>query len=136
MFQAGAPRAGIAGLPEETRPRVGDRGPDRVAFGMELVGADPRAVAFAEDKLPTRLNYFLGNDPKGWRTGVPTHARIRYAGVYPGIDLVYYGNQRQLEHDFVVAPGVDPAQIRWRFEGIDNLELEPDGSLAVRVGSS
>ncbi|MCL4178601.1 MAG: SBBP repeat-containing protein [Verrucomicrobia bacterium] len=136
MFRAGDPRGGIADLPEETRSRGAFRGPDRVAFGMELVGADPRAVAFAEDKLPTRVNYFLGNDPQGWRTGVTTHARIRYVGVYPGIDLVYYGNQRQLEHDFVVAPGVDPAQIRWRFEGIDGLELEPDGSVAVRVGSS
>jgi hypothetical protein len=136
MFRAGEPRGGNADLPEATRSRGTFRGPDRVAFGMELVGADPRAVALAEDQLSTRVNYFLGNDPQGWRTGVATHARIRYVGVYPGIDLVYYGNQRQLEHDFVVAPGVDPAQIRWRFEGIDSLELEPDGSMAVRVGSS
>jgi hypothetical protein len=136
MFQL-AERSGDAGRwPDGVQARSSSPGPDRLAFGMELIGADPRARALTEAELPTRVNYFVGNDPRAWRTGVATHARIRYLEVYPGIDLVYYGNQRQLEHDFVVAPGVDPAQIRWRFEGIDGLELEPDGALVVRVGNS
>jgi hypothetical protein len=107
-----------------------------LSFGMELVGSDAKAGVIAEQDLPTRVNYFVGNDPRAWRTGVATHARVRYQAVYPGIDLVYYGNQRQLEHDFVVAPGADPARILWRFEGTDDLELRPDGGLTVSVGSA
>ena len=56
-------------------------------------------------------NYFIGNDPAKWRTNVPNYAKVKYAGVYPGVDLVYYGNQGQLEYDFVVAPGADPKVI-------------------------
>jgi hypothetical protein len=116
------------------RSAVALRQTTRLAFGMELVGGDAQAAVLAEQGLPTKVNYLVGNDPRAWRTGVTTHGRLRYQGVYPGIDVVYYGNQRQLEHDFVVAPGADPSQIRWRFEGTDRLELEPDGSLRVEVG--
>jgi hypothetical protein len=42
---------------------------------------------------------------------VPNYAKVKYTSVYPGVDLVYYGNQRQLEYDFVVQPGADPRQI-------------------------
>ena len=63
------------------------------------------------DELPGKANYFIGNDPKKWRTDVPTYAKVKYEGVYPGIDLIYYGNQRQFEYDFVVAPGSDPKAI-------------------------
>jgi len=64
------------------------------------------------DELPGKSNYFIGNDPQKWRTNVPTYAKVKYQGVYPGVDLVYYGNQGgQLEYDFVVAPGADPSAI-------------------------
>jgi len=64
------------------------------------------------EELPGKTNYFIGNDPKKWRTNVPTYAQVRYHDVYPGVDLVYYGNQGgQLEYDFVVAPGADPSAI-------------------------
>ncbi len=108
----------------------------RLALGMELVGGNSRAEARAEQDLPTCVNYYVGNDPRAWRTNVRTHARIRYVGVYPGIDVVFYGNQRQLEHDFEVAPGIDPGQIRWRFVGADHWKLESDGSLVVEAGST
>src|SRR5947207_7339241 len=74
---------------------------------MKLVGANQAAKVTALDELPGKSNYFIGNDPKKWRTDVPTYGKVKYQGVYPGIDLVYYGNQRQLEYDFVVAPGAD-----------------------------
>src|SRR5437764_2696641 len=78
---------------------------------MKLMGANRAAKVTALDELPGKTNYFIGNDPKKWRTGVPTYGKVKYEGVYPGVDLVYYGNQRQLEYDFVVAPGADPKTI-------------------------
>ena len=79
---------------------------------MRLVGANPTAEVSGLDELPGKSNYFIGNDPKKWRTDVPNYAKVKYESVYPGVDLVYYGNQRQLEYDFVVAPGADPSAIR------------------------
>ncbi len=78
---------------------------------MKLVGANPKAKVSGLDELPGKSNYFVGNDPKKWRTNVANYAKVKYANVYPGVDLVYYGNQRQLEYDFVVQPGADPRQI-------------------------
>jgi hypothetical protein len=78
---------------------------------MELVGANAAAKVTGLEELPGKSNYFIGNDPKKWRTNVPNYAKVKYANVYPGVDLVYYGNQGQLEYDFVVAPGADPRQI-------------------------
>jgi hypothetical protein len=79
---------------------------------MKLVGANPRAKVSGLDELPGKSNYFIGNDPKKWRTNVPNYAKVKYANVYPGVDLVYYGNQGQLEYDFVVSPGADPNSIQ------------------------
>lgn len=81
------------------------------ALKMKLVGANPTARVIGLEELPGKSNYFIGNDPKEWQTNVPTFAKVRYEGVYPGVDLVYYGNQSQLEFDFVVAPGADPTAI-------------------------
>ena len=78
---------------------------------MKLIGANPAAKVVGLEELPGKSNYFLGKDPKKWRTNVPTYARVKYANVYPGVDVVYYGNQWQLEYDFVVSPGADPQAI-------------------------
>jgi len=78
---------------------------------MKLVGANATAKLTGLAELPGKSNYFIGNDPKKWRTNVPNYAKVKYTSVYPGVDLVYYGNQRQLEYDFVVQPGADPRQI-------------------------
>src|SRR4051812_12872581 len=75
---------------------------------MKVLGASPSAAVVGMDELPAKSNYFIGNDPHKWRTNIPAYSRVHYADVYPGVDLVYYGNQRQLEYDFVVAPGGDP----------------------------
>jgi hypothetical protein len=82
---------------------------------MRLAGASPHAHVHGSDELPGKSNYFVGSDPSQWHTNVPTYAKVRYEGVYRGIDVVYYGNQRQLEYDFVVAPGADPRVIRLSF---------------------
>ena len=84
---------------------------------MRLEGSSSTARASGAERLPGKSNYFIGNDPKKWRTGVPQFARVNYESVYPGIDLTYYGNQRQLEYDFRVAPGADPSRIALQFQG-------------------
>lgn len=93
---------------------------------MKLVGANSNATVAGADELPGKANYFIGNDPKKWRTNVPAYAKVKYQDVYPGVDLVYYGNQGQLEYDFVVAPGADPRAIR--------LALDSSGSRQKAVG--
>jgi hypothetical protein len=80
---------------------------------MKLLGANRGAAVMGQAELSGRSNYFIGNDPKKWHTDVPNYAEVRYQDVYPGVDLVYYGNQGgQLEYDFVVAPGADPNSIK------------------------
>jgi uncharacterized repeat protein (TIGR01451 family) len=82
---------------------------------VKLTGADP---------LPGAVNYIIGKDPAKWRTNVATYAKVRYEQVYPGIDLVFYGNQRQLEYDFVLAPGANPDAIRLAVEGADRTSVD------------
>ncbi len=88
---------------------------EQAAVRMQLVGANSKAHLEGLEPLSGKSNYFLGNDSKKWRTNVPHYAKVRQQGVYPGIDLVYYGNPRQLEYDFVLSPGADPEKIRLEF---------------------
>jgi hypothetical protein len=99
---------------------------------MRLKNARPAAVK-GENMLPGVLNYITGNDPLKWRTGIETYARVRYAGIYPGIDLVYYGSEGQLEFDFVVAPGADPKHICMGFNGISGLHLDAENNLILTL---
>jgi uncharacterized protein (TIGR03437 family) len=114
-------------------------GPTRpaVTLSLRLANANPGAQLEPLDELPGKSNYFLGNDPSQWRTNVPNYARVRYREVYPGIDLVYYGNPAtagQLEYDFVVAAGADPKAIRLAVEGADATEVSAEGDLVLRAG--
>jgi len=87
-----------------------------VVLRMKLQGSNPTPVVVGVDELSGKANYFIGNDPDRWRTNVPTFAKVKYQSVYPGVDLVYYGPQNQLEYDFVVAPGADPTAITLEIE--------------------
>jgi Chitobiase/beta-hexosaminidase C-terminal domain/Bacterial Ig-like domain (group 3)/Beta-propeller repeat len=98
---------------------------------MQLAGSSTNAEPAGENPLPGKSNYLLGSDPAQWHTNVPAFAKVRYSGVYPGVDLIYYGNQQQLEYDFVVAPGADPAPIRIHFAGATGLKLDSGGDLVV-----
>jgi len=107
---------------------------------LRLVGANPVAKAVGEAQLPGRSNYFIGNDPRKWRTNVPTYAKVRYKNVYPGVDLDYHGNQRQLEYDFVVAPGADAARILLNVDLMGQpgnkqkvVRLDADGDLVIQT---
>jgi hypothetical protein len=84
---------------------------------MKLEGANTSATVSGAEPLPGKSNYFIGNDPKKWHHNVPQFARVQYKSVYPGVDLVYYGDQGQLEYDFRVAPAADPSQIALSFTG-------------------
>jgi PKD repeat protein len=101
---------------------------------MRLEGADSPEAITGIDQLAGTSNYFIGNDPEKWQKHVAQFGKVRYAGVYPGIDLVYYGNQRQLEFDFVVAPGADPKRIHLAYSGADKMEVDAQGNLILHVG--
>src|SRR5438128_5573471 len=98
---------------------------------MSLAGASSQAEVSGLDQLPGRSNYFIGNDPAKWRRNVPQFAEVRYSNVYPGIDLVYYGNQGQLEYDFEVAPGADPKLVALSVEGPDRVDLDSNGDIVL-----
>jgi hypothetical protein len=143
--QAGAPSQGR--VPERDRevaplaPGEGDAAsamsaaPPKV-LRMSVVGADASAAAEGGEELAGKVNYLVGDDPAGWRTQVSTFGRVRYREVYPGIDLIYYGNQRQLEYDFHVAPGADARAVSLRFDGADKMEVDAGGDLLLTLGES
>src|SRR5713101_5215748 len=106
-----------------------------VLLRMKIGGANRIARIEGLESLPGKSSYFIGNDPAKWRTNVPTYAKVRYEGVYPGVDLVYYGNQGQLEYDFVIAPGTNPRTIRLFVVGAERLEASSRGDLVLNTGS-
>ena len=121
-----AGKGSVAGGVEPQQPQV---------MRMKLVGGNAKERVVGLEELPGRSNYFIGNDPKKWRTNVPSYAQVKYEDIYPGVDLVYYGNQRQLEYDFVVAPGADPNQVKLSFAGADGMRVDmASGDLVLKVG--
>jgi uncharacterized repeat protein (TIGR01451 family) len=94
---------------------------------MKLVGSNPAAALAGADALPGKSNYMIGNDPQKWHSGIPQFGGVHYAAVYPGIDLVFYGNQGHLEYDFRVAPGANASQAELEFDGASNLKLKLSG---------
>ncbi|HEX2999281.1 MAG TPA: SBBP repeat-containing protein, partial [Armatimonadota bacterium] len=103
---------------------------------MKLRGANPHPQLRGVAAQPGRVNYFCGSDRRQWRTDIPLFARVRCAQVYPGVDLVYYGNGSQLEYDLVVAPGADPSCIALEFTGAQRESIHPNGDLVLSVGDT
>ena len=103
---------------------------------MTFAGANQTPTVSGDEKLPGIVNYFIGNDPEHWRTNIPTYKKVQYENLYEGIDVVYYGNQGQLEYDLVVAPGADPSQIQLAFDGTDHLTVDPTtGDLVLKLAT-
>lgn len=98
---------------------------------LSMAGANPDPEVDGLDLQPGKNNYLIGNDPSRWHVHVPLYGRVRYRGIYPGIDEVYYGNQRQLETDFVAAPGSHPENIFLRVGGASKLTLDEYGNVAI-----
>ncbi|HWP84233.1 MAG TPA: SBBP repeat-containing protein [Terriglobia bacterium] len=111
------------------------RQPERTTdlLRVKLAGANPHTAPEGMEALPGTVNYLLGNDPAQWRSGVATYAKVQYRNVYPGIDVVFYGNPQELEFDFLVAPGASPDNIQLDFAGADSLRLDASGDLIVTV---
>jgi hypothetical protein len=107
---------------------------ERAVLRMKLAGSNAGARAEGVDELAGKVNYFVGQDASRWRTGAQTFSRVRYNEIYPGIDLIYYGNQRQLEYDFRVAPGADARAVKLEFEGADKVEVSAEGELLLTLG--
>jgi len=108
--------------------------PDSVETMMikaSLVGANPNPIISGEDMMGYKCNYFIGNNPDNWRSDVPNYEAIIFQGIYPGIDLKYYGTGQQMEYDFIVSPGADPSQICVRYDGGNSVLVNDNGELEV-----
>ena len=101
---------------------------------MRHMGANPAPRVQGSDLTSAKSHYFLGNDPRTWKTNVPHYAKVGYRDVYPGVDLVYYGNEGQLEYDYVLAAGVDPSIITLGFQGVEGLSIGASGDLLIDSG--
>ena len=105
---------------QKPQPRTTDKSAARVrersVLRLKMIGANVAPRVEGEDELPGKVNYFSGNDPAKWRRDIPTYRKVRYTNVYPGIDVVYYGNRRELEYDFIVGAGANPKLIKFRVQ--------------------
>jgi Immunoglobulin I-set domain/Beta-propeller repeat len=111
-------------------------GADRPAtMRMSFDGGNARAVIRGDGELAGKINYLIGNDASKWQTGLPTFSRVQVSEIYPGIDLVFHGNQQQLEYDFAIAPGANPDAIKIHFDGADKISISPDGELILKMGT-
>ena len=106
------------------------------SLSINLVGAAANPVVVGEHALPTKVNYFIGRNPSQWRRNIPTYGQIRYRNVYPGIDLVYYGNSHKLEYDFDLAAGADVRKIGFAINGADSISVDASGNLVIAKGGS
>jgi beta-propeller repeat-containing protein/centrosomal CEP192-like protein/ASPM-SPD-2-Hydin domain-containing protein len=118
--------AGNVAVSKQSRPL-------NTTLQCKLLGAAQNPAVIGENQQPGVVNYFIGKDPTKWLTNVPTYARVRYKNVYPGIDLVYYGNHQQLEYDFAVSPGANPNQIQFEITGANQIDLDDEGNLVLQT---
>ena len=125
---------------QKPRPAQVDKSKDTAAdanvregtvLRVKMLGASATPDVDGEDELPGKINYFIGNDQSQWRRNIPTYQKVHFKNVYPGIDVVYYGQQRQLEYDFVVNAGANPKLIRFSVEGAEKLRVDKSGNLSL-----
>jgi beta-propeller repeat-containing protein len=121
---------------QETVLRLGQASRNSSVLRMSFQGTKAKPRFAGMDELPGKSNYFIGNQPSQWRTNIPNYRKVAERGIYPGIDLVYYGTQRQLEYDFVVSPGAAPDKIQIAFAGAQSLRPDSNGDLVVKLAGS
>ena len=103
---------------------------------LKFKGGNTHAAMKGRGELAGKTNYIIGNDPKQWRTNIANYAGVEYRSLYPGVDLVFHGNQRDLEYDFIVAPGANPQAIALDVLGAKRMHIGPRGDLEIGVGQS
>jgi hypothetical protein len=114
-------------------PKASAKSGQRPVMRMQLIGSVADPAVQGVDALPGKINYFRGQDAASWQTKVPTYRRVKYSAVYPGVDLVYYGQSQQLEYDFIVAPGADPNTITLGFAGVELTTVDAQGDLVLKT---
>jgi hypothetical protein len=119
--------------PTETQIVLRKTTAESAVVRMQFVGANAQAPVSGDAELPGKINHLTGNDPAQWRVGLATFAKVRVGGLYPGVNLVYYGNQQQLEYDFDIAPGANPQAIAMHFDGVDKISIAPQGELILSL---
>ncbi len=117
-------------------PRPGEAsrtapGRETRSFKIGFAGASPDTRISGEAPLPGTVNYFYGNDPGRWKTGISTFGKVRYRDVYPNTDFLFYGNGRQLEYDIVLGPGAQPGGILFSVDGVDAIAVDAAGALSI-----
>jgi Beta-propeller repeat/HYDIN/CFA65/VesB-like, Ig-like domain len=127
-------RAAVLALRSGGSGRAEQKSASTAVIRLRLLGSESAVRVTGQSPLSGTSNYFLGNDAHNWHTQIPNYARVRYHQVYPGIDLVYYGRQGELENDFVLSSGSAPDSIRIGVEGADKLSVAPSGDLVLKVG--
>ena len=130
--KVGGNRAGLQAWGGNPSPKM-----TATVLRLQLAGEklNPAAKISGSAELPGHSNYFRGSDRRQWVTNIPNYRQIEYRSVYPGVDMVYYGNQRQLEYDMVVAPYADPSAIRFQVQGAQSMEVAPSGDLMLHTSS-
>jgi hypothetical protein len=131
-YVSGHPVAFAASGAVIERPGPGRHQPETM---LRFVGASPSVQPQAVGPQAGTANYLVGTRPEQWRTGVALYKSIKYRNLYPGIDLIYYGNQNRLEYDLVVAPGASWRSIRLAFGGARNVEIDREGNLRLQTGA-
>src|SRR5579864_6465410 len=119
-----ARNTGAAGPSARRKPAV---------LRMNWIGANSESPIEGLDELPGKSNYFIGNRPDGWRTGIPVYGKVRYHDLYSGVDLVYYGSDGKLEYDLVLSPSADPGAIRLSIRGASQIRLAQQGDLVLKI---
>lgn len=126
------PGSGGIGAP----PDLNGKATPQAVVRMQLVGANTAPVMTGFKELPGKVNYLIGNDPGEWHTGVPLYSEVRSQQIYQGVDLLFHGDKRQLEYDFIVAPGADPSKIAFRIRGAARIDVDSQGDLVLHTADS
>ncbi|MBS1850116.1 MAG: SBBP repeat-containing protein [Acidobacteria bacterium] len=121
----------LSAAPSARRSSEASQTAKQAVIRMAMLGSNPQAAIGGSQALASKTNYYVGNDPAKWRTGVPQYGRVVYSRVYPGVDMAFHGAQQMMEFDFVVAPGADPAPIALGFQGADSVRTDKNGSLVL-----
>jgi hypothetical protein len=141
QFPFGSEGVGYALFIDSTRASLTLRGSasnqmsNQIRLDLRFVGANTHAIVRGAEPLAGVANYFQGSRDQ-WITNVPTYQRVTVDNVYPGVDLTYYGNQSQLEYDFVVRPRISPDVIDLNFSSASSVSIADDGALAITIGEA